>query len=84
MFTHLRLAGVLDQIAGLVLGHFDHADPEEQKRIDTFLHEEALRFGKPCISHAPIGHFPQQVVMPIGAQVELHAAARRVTDLGTV
>jgi muramoyltetrapeptide carboxypeptidase len=84
MFTHLRLAGVLDQISGLVLGRFDHADPEEQKRIDTFLHEEAQRLDKPCIRHAPIGHFPQQVVMPIGAQVELHAEARRVTDLGRV
>ncbi len=82
MFTHLRLAGVLDQIAGLVLGRFDHADPEEQKRIDAFLKEEAQRIGKPCIRHAPIGHFPQQVVMPIGGQIKLHAEAQRVTDLG--
>jgi muramoyltetrapeptide carboxypeptidase len=84
MFAHLRLAGVLDQIAGLVLGRFDHTDPEEQARINAFLHEEALRIGKPCVSQAPIGHFPQQVVIPLGAQVELHAAARRVTDLGCV
>jgi muramoyltetrapeptide carboxypeptidase len=80
----VRLAGVLDQISGLVLGSFSHADAEEQKRIETFLHEEARRIGKPCISHAPIGHFPQQTVMPIGMQVELHADARRVTDFGIV
>jgi muramoyltetrapeptide carboxypeptidase len=84
MFTHLRLAGVLDQIGGLILGRFDHADREEQGRIDTFLREEAARLGKPCISHAPIGHFPEQTVMPIGMMAELHAEARRVTDLGCV
>jgi muramoyltetrapeptide carboxypeptidase len=84
MFTHLRLAGVLDQIGGLILGRFDHTDPEEQARIDTFLQEESKRLNKPCISHAPIGHFPEQTVMPIGMMAELHAEARRVTDLGNV
>jgi muramoyltetrapeptide carboxypeptidase len=84
MFTQLRLAGVLSQIAGLVLGRFDHADPEEQTRIDAFLEEEAKRINLPCISHAPIGHFPEQVVMPVGMMGKLHAEARRVTDLGVV
>jgi muramoyltetrapeptide carboxypeptidase len=84
MFTHLRLAGVLDQIGGLILGRFSHSDPEKQERISAFLHEEAARIGKPCISHAPIGHFPEQTVMPVGTMAELHAEARRVTDLGTV
>jgi muramoyltetrapeptide carboxypeptidase len=84
MFTQLRLAGVLDRIGGLVLGRFDHPDPEEQVRIDTFLREEARRIGKPCISHAPIGHFPQQTVVPVGMQVELYAEAGRLTDLGQV
>ncbi len=84
MFAHLRLAGVLDRISGLVLGHFDHSDPEEQKRIDALLSEEAKRLGKPCLSHAPIGHFPAQTVMPIGMQAELFTEARRVKDLGRV
>ena len=32
MFTHLRLAGILEQIGGLVLGQFDYADPPRSKR----------------------------------------------------
>jgi muramoyltetrapeptide carboxypeptidase len=84
MFTHLRLAGVLDRIGGLVLGRFDHPDPEEQKRIGEFLGEEAKRIGKPCLSHAPIGHFPAQTVVPIGMQAELFTEARRVKDRGRV
>jgi muramoyltetrapeptide carboxypeptidase len=82
MFTHLCLAGVLDRIGGLVLGRFDHTDPEEQNRIDQFLSEEAKRIGKPCLSHAPIGHFPAQTVMSIGMQTELFTEARRVKDRG--
>jgi muramoyltetrapeptide carboxypeptidase len=84
LFTHLHLAGVLDQIAGLVLGRFDHPDAEEQARIATLLCEEAARVGKPCVSHAPIGHFPEQTVVPIGTQAELDADAGRLTDLGCV
>ena len=84
MFTQLRLAGVLSQIAGLILGRFDHTDPKEQARITTYLDEEAKRIDIPCISHAPVGHFPEQVVMPIGMQVQLHPEAKRVTDLGRV
>ena len=84
MFTHLRLAGVLDQIDGLVLGDFDHKDEAEQARINALLAGEARRIGKPCVSGAPIGHFPAQTVMAIGMMGELHAEAQRVTDLGVI
>jgi muramoyltetrapeptide carboxypeptidase len=73
MFTHLRLAGILSQIGGLVLGQFDHADPAEQTRITECLQREAARIGVPCVSGAPIGHFPEQIIVPQGAQAELDA-----------
>jgi muramoyltetrapeptide carboxypeptidase len=73
MFTHLRLVGILDQISGLVLGRFDHTDPAEQRRIDDVLHREAKRIGVPCVSGAPIGHFPEQIVVPQGAHAVLDA-----------
>jgi muramoyltetrapeptide carboxypeptidase len=75
MFTHLRLAGILSQIGGLVLGQFDHTDPEEQLRITDCLQREAARIGVPCVSGAPIGHFPEQIIVPQGAQAELDAGA---------
>jgi muramoyltetrapeptide carboxypeptidase len=84
MFTQLRLAGVLDRIAGLVLGRFDHTDPAEQARIDLFLDQESQRIAKPCVSHAPIGHFPGQIVVPIGTTAKLDADACRLIDLGRV
>jgi muramoyltetrapeptide carboxypeptidase len=82
MFTQLRLAGVLSLIAGLVLGRFDHTDPAEQKRIESFLEEEAKRIGVPSVGQAPIGHFPEQIVVPVGMKAELHAEAGRLTQLG--
>ena len=73
MFTHLRLSGILSQIGGLVLGRFDHADAEEQTRITACLQREAGRIGVPCVSGAPIGHFPEQIIVPQGAQAEIDA-----------
>jgi len=73
MFTHLRLAGILSQIGGLVLGQFDYSDPVEETRIKACLKREAECIGVPCVSGAPIGHFAGQVILPQGAQVELDA-----------
>jgi muramoyltetrapeptide carboxypeptidase len=74
MFTHLRLAGILSQIGGLVLGQFDYkADAKEPRRIKACLHHEAERIGVPCVSGAPIGHFPGQIIVPQGVQAELDA-----------
>jgi len=73
MFTHLRLAGILSQIGGLVLGQFDHADPTEQARITACLQREAECIGVPSVSSAPIGHFPEQIIVPQGANAELDA-----------
>jgi muramoyltetrapeptide carboxypeptidase len=73
MFTHLRLAGVLSQIRGLVLGRFDHSDAQEQGRINTCLRREAERIEVPCISGAPIGHFVEQIIVPQGVLADLDA-----------
>jgi muramoyltetrapeptide carboxypeptidase len=79
MFTHLRLAGILSQIRGLVLGQFDHPDANEQTRIDACLQREAERIGVPAISGAPIGHFAGQIIVPQGAQSELDATEGRLS-----
>jgi muramoyltetrapeptide carboxypeptidase len=73
MFTHLRLAGILQQIGGLVLGQFDHTDPAEQTRIAACLKREAKAIGVPCVSGAPIGHFAEQIIVPQGVPAQLNA-----------
>jgi muramoyltetrapeptide carboxypeptidase len=74
MFTHLRLARILDQIGGLILGQFDYnADASEPRRIKACLQREAERIGVPCVIGAPIGHFAGQIIVPQGVQAELDA-----------
>ncbi len=80
MFTHLRLAGLLQQIGGLVLGQFDYeADAKEPARIVECLEREARRLGVPCVTGAPIGHFAGQIVVPQGVTATLDADARTLS-----
>ena len=83
MFTHLRLAGILSQIGGLVLGQFDHTDPAEQERITACLQREAERIGIPCVSGAPIGHFPEQIIVPQGARARRDAGEGKLNLLAS-
>lgn len=74
MFAHFRLAGIFSQIRGLVLGHFVYGrNVKEPRRIASCLEREAKRIGVPCVSNAPIGHFPEQIIVPHGVQAELNA-----------
>lgn len=82
MFTHLRLAGVLSQISGLVLGRFDYSDEMERWRVNGCLQREARQMGVPCVSGAPIGHFPEQIIIPYGVQAELDAGEGRLSLTG--
>jgi muramoyltetrapeptide carboxypeptidase len=75
-FTHLRLAGILEKIGGLILGQFDYADGKEEARIGETLRREAEAIGVPCVAGAPIGHFPEQTILPQGCTAELDADAR--------
>jgi len=81
MFTHLRLAGALDQISGLILGRFDHLEEPEQRRIESCLEREAKQIGVPCLSGAPIGHFSGQILIPHGVEAELDADAAALSVL---
>jgi len=72
-FCHLRLAGVLNQLGGLILGQFDHSDATEESRIAGVLEREAKQIGIPSVMGAPIGHFAEQVTLPHGAHVVFNA-----------
>jgi muramoyltetrapeptide carboxypeptidase len=73
LFTQLRLAGVLSQISGLIIGVFDHTDEMERWRISGCLEREARQIGVPTVTDAPIGHFPEQIVVPHGVEAILDA-----------
>lgn len=83
MFTQLRNAKVLDQIAGLVLGTFTHCTPKEQSKpsltLDQlFTHlEQWLKV--PFMTNLQYGHIPKKLTLPLGVHAELDATKRTLT-----
>ena len=78
MLTHLRLAGVLQQLSGLGFGSFTHCDNEENvNETETF---ELLDIFKdrtkdlkiPIVSNLPIGHCCGNASLPLGSQAILN------------
>jgi muramoyltetrapeptide carboxypeptidase len=74
--TQLRLAGVFDGIAGLVLGRFtERQSAAFDIPLEDVLGELALRLGVPCILGAPIGHVDENWCLPLGVRARLDADA---------
>ena len=81
MFTQLKLAGVLDQVKGVVWGTCSKCDPGDgfaSLTIPDVLDDHVKRLGVPAYYGAMIGHVERQFTLPVGAQVELDA------DAGTI
>lgn len=74
MLSQLRLAGVLDRIAGLVLGSFSGAEPPDAVLAD---HLAALR--RPVLAGWPSGHGQPNRPLPLGVMAELDVAAGTLT-----
>jgi muramoyltetrapeptide carboxypeptidase len=76
MWTHLRLAGVLEHVAGVVLGRFSGCDePDGSYSAAEVLTNLARELGRPCASGFPIGHEDFNVAVPLGVQARLDADA---------
>lgn len=69
MLMQLKLAGILDRVSGIVLGHFlniervgeDLAEEIEQRLLDL------VPSGIPILSHFPVGHGPTNLPILQGA-----------------
>lgn len=75
MLTQLRLAGVFDQINGLILGHYTDCNPSESKKdcqtVEEVLDDFVKDIKVPVIRHYPFGHSYPFLSLPIGAYVYL-------------
>jgi len=79
MMSHLRLAGVLDAAAGVVIGQFTCKDPEEQALQREVVLEYCRALGCPVVADFPCGHVADNVTLPLGARVALDATAGTLT-----
>ena len=84
MFTQLKLAGILDQLKGVVWGTCDKCAPGEgfgSLTIPDVLNDHVKTLGVPAFYGSMIGHVDRQFTLPLGVQVELDADAGTITML---
>lgn len=77
LFCQLKLAGILDNIAGIMLGGFTHC-PEGKgdysRSLEDLFREYITPLGIPAFAGAQFGHISQKVILPVGADVHINAA----------
>ena len=81
LLSTLRLAGALDNLAGVVLGKFTKCEPGEGYGVltlDEVFDDYFKGLNVPVFRGAMIGHIKRKLTMPVGAEVEIDA------DAGTV
>ncbi len=81
MITHLKLAGVLDGLAGFIFGQCRACGPGEgygSLTLSEILRDHIQPLGIPAWSGAWIGHVEPMWTLPIGGQVAIDA------DLGEI
>lgn len=77
MWTHLELAGVFEQVRGIVLGDFTGCDDKEPAlTANEILRELAVASKLPCAAGFRVGHGDVNYPVPFGIQVRLDADAQ--------
>ena len=87
MFTHLRLAGKLDDCAGIVLGTFTDCPvefPEFGLTLDEIIRDIILPCKKPVFTGLQAGHCSPNVTLPLGVKCRMDADACTLTVLEKV
>jgi muramoyltetrapeptide carboxypeptidase len=75
MWQHLALAGVFEQVAGLVLGDFTLCEEKDADYTSREVVEELAReTGLPCAAGFRVGHGDVNLAVPLGVRARLEAA----------
>jgi muramoyltetrapeptide carboxypeptidase len=82
LLAHLQLSGVLDRIAGLVIGGFTDSEPDHDRptlSMDDVIAHYAINLGIPVATGLSYGHFPVKYTMPIGVKASLTVESGRAS-----
>lgn len=76
-FIHLRLAGILDNVAGVVIGQFFDVPKRLEERTPTIedVVQEYFSDGPPCVYGFTFSHGNLTSTIPIGAKCDIDADA---------
>lgn len=73
--SQLRLAGVLDSVAGIVVGDFSKKDTKDGGEYVRVFREYFAGMKVPVVMNFPVGHITHNATLPHGAMVELDGDA---------
>jgi muramoyltetrapeptide carboxypeptidase len=77
MLTHLKLAGCLDRLAGLVIGEFEGIEVMTDVWRVVMLATQSAQY--PIAAGFPIGHGPRNATVPVGLAATLDAGVPSLT-----
>lgn len=78
MLSHLQNAGVLDAVAGVILGHFSTGDLDPEKpslSLEAVFEDYLGDRSYPVVTGLPYGHRLPRCSLPLGVPVRLRATA---------
>jgi len=84
MLTQLRLAGKLEDAAGIILGDWGNSEPEEPEKslsLEEVFEDMFKYIAKPVLKGYKIGHCKPNLTVPIGAEAFIDTCARCVCIL---
>ncbi|MGI9174922.1 MAG: S66 peptidase family protein, partial [Rhodothermales bacterium] len=79
LLAHLKLAGILDRLGGLIFGGFTEADPASGRpslSLDDVIDHYTRDLSCPVAKGLVYGHFPVKNTLPIGVQARLEVDVR--------
>lgn len=82
MLTQMLMAGVLDGIAGLVVGRFEDCGTDDE--INALILERFGNLDIPIVSGAPVGHGDLNLPLPLGVKVRLDTIGNGLSVLESV
>ncbi len=74
LLAHLKLAGILDSLGGLVLGGFTESEPSPDRPflpLDTIVNDYTRDLNLPVARGLVYGHFPVKNTLPVGVRARL-------------
>jgi muramoyltetrapeptide carboxypeptidase len=75
--AHLHLAGILDEVAGIVIGECRYtAEPDDALSLRQILQDHIVPRGKPAIYGLACGHGAYHLTLPMGVRARLDATER--------
>lgn len=84
--SQLKLSGKLETLNGVILGKFTRRTDESSDDLDGFSMMEVLEqyfsgLNIPVIANYPIGHYKDNITIPVGVQAELNAERKTIRIL---